>query len=116
MDISTVFRTLYAAGIVLTPAEGDGLDAEGPLTEPRRELIRQHKTNILRTLREQRIGERDPDYPSPVPRRFVVPLACRVPDVCCRLGWCGPPGTAQQCGTPATISSSPSVELRKDAA
>ena len=96
MSVYELFRTLYRAGVVVLPAEDGGIDAEGPLTDPLRELIR-NNTKVLRAeLNRQQIGERD-DYPSPLPRRYVVPPYCRVKDTCHRLGACGPPATCTSC-------------------
>lgn len=105
MEVDAIFAHLYAAGVVLTPAADEGIDAEGALTDPLRKLIR-NNTKVLRAeLDRQQIGERDDD-PSPLPRRYVVPPYCRVKDTCHRLGPCGPPATCSSCAPDNRPSSS----------
>ncbi len=109
MAIYDVFARLYRASITLTPADGDRIEAEGPLTDELRQLVRTHKTELRAELIRQKIGQID-DYPSSVPRRYVIPPYCRVKDTCHRLGSCGPPGTLAICGTLDLTSKEPSNE------
>ena len=96
MSVYELFRTLYRAGVVVLPAEAGGIDAEGPLTESLRDLIRDNKEALRAELDRQKIGERS-EYPSPVVRTYVVPDRCPVREACHRLGPCGPPGTVTSC-------------------
>jgi hypothetical protein len=102
MDIFSVFRVLYHAGIRLTPAENGDVDAVGPLTEDLRELIKTYKPALVRELTHQQIGLRDGNSGG-VPHQYVVPPACIARGACHRLGPRRPPHTIGACTAPEEL-------------
>jgi hypothetical protein len=99
MNETNLFRTLYAAGVTVTPASDGMIDATGPLTDALRHLIQSNKATIRHALEAQGIGHRD-DPPWTDPRRYVIPRSCLAPMACHRLGPCGPPATLSRCDRP----------------
>lgn len=86
MDTLDLLTRLYAVGVTVEPADGDGLQLRGRPCPPdlKSEAI-DHKPAILATLRAHRIGEPS-DHPGIAPPiRYVVPcrnVACPVLGPC----------------------------------
>jgi hypothetical protein len=96
MNETDLYRTLYAAGVTVTPAPDGRIEATGPLTPSTRHLIQTHKETIRHGLEKQGIGDRD-SPPWTDPRRYAIPATCVAPMACHRLGPCGPPATLGRC-------------------
>ncbi len=96
METYEILRTIYTAGVMLRLSKDGRLEAEGPLTDQVRDLLRTHKHALMSQLLAQRIGQRD-ERPWILPRVYAVPASCREPMACHRLGPCGPPWTKHQC-------------------
>lgn len=83
-----LLRQCYLHGATVQPY-GDGIRLSGrPVPDDVLAELKASKPAVLDTLREHRIGERDPGYNSPLRRCYVVPDACLATKACARLGMC----------------------------
>ncbi len=83
-----LLRRCYLHGATVQP-DGDGIRLSGrPVPDDVLAELKASKPAVLDTLREHRIGERDPGYNSPLRRCYVVPDACLATKACARLGMC----------------------------
>jgi len=83
-----LLRRCYLHGAMVQP-DGGGIRLSGrPVPDDVLAELKASKPAVLDNLREHRIGESDPGFNSPVPRRYVVPDACLATKACARLGPC----------------------------